>query len=229
MASPNPQHNVTQTPGPLREELEEEPINADLHGFVPDNCRVALLLIDLINDMEFEGGDKLFEFARPMADRIKDLKERCERLSIPVIYVNDNFARWQSDFRGVVDHVAGEECRGREIAQMLLPGDDDYFVLKPKHSGFYSTTLDLLLKHLDSRTLIMCGVAGDMCVLFTANDAYMRDFEVIVPRDGMASETLESNEHALDIMRRVLKAQTPLIEEIDLEALVTGPNESKNQ
>jgi nicotinamidase-related amidase len=232
MDNTQPQHNVTQISGPQRDGMpregeDEEQINADLHGFVPDKCRVALLLIDLINDMEFEGGEELYKFARPMADRVKALKERCESLSIPVIYVNDNFGRWQSDFRGVVEHVTEQECRGRDIARMLAPGEDDYFVLKPKHSGFYSTTLDLLLKYLDTKTLIMCGVAGDMCVLFTANDAYMRDFEVIVPRDGMASETPESNDHAIDIMNRVLKAQTPLIEELDLEALSQGCREPR--
>ncbi len=153
--------------------------NPDLHGMAPDSCPVALLIIDMINDMEFPGGEVLYEQARPLADRVLALKSRCHRASIPTVYVNDNFGRWQSDFQSVVEHVrkdqkGGKYLRGRELAQVLQPGQDDYFVLKPKHSGFYSTTLDLLLKYLGSRTLILTGVAGDICVLFTANDAYMR-------------------------------------------------------
>ena len=60
----------------------------------------------------------------------------------------------------------------------LLPEKDDYFVLKPKHSAFYQTNLEILLNYLGVRTLIMTGMAADICVLFSANDAYMRDFRV---------------------------------------------------
>ncbi len=199
--------------------------NPDLHGMAPDSSSVALLIIDMINDMEFPGGDVLYEQTRPLADRVLALKQRCHKAGIPVVYVNDNFGRWQSDFQSVVDHVKKEQkdgkyLRGRELAQLLEPEAEDYFVLKPKHSGFYSTTLDLLLKYLGSRTLILTGVAGDICVLFTANDAYMREFDLVVPSDGIASESSERNRHAIEIMAQVLKAQTPRMDEIDLQALL---------
>lgn len=194
--------------------------NADLHGFVPDSCAVALLLIDVINDLEFDGGEKLLPHALPMAKRLAALKKRAHEAEIPVVYVNDNMGRWQSDFHVVVDGCCDKNVRGHEIANLLKPDEQDYFVLKPKHSGFYSTTLDLLLQYLGARTLILCGLAGDICVLFTANDAYMRDFNLIVPRDGLASESEANNAHALEIMQRVLKAQTPTIDELDLTALL---------
>lgn len=221
--------------GPRRDDLNSESSksrgsdvnlkNSDLHGMAPDSCSVAMLIIDMINDMEFPGGDVLYEVTRPLADRVLALKKRCRQAGVPIVYVNDNFGRWQSDFQSVVDHVQkdkgdGKYLRGRELAQVLEPEQDDYFVLKPKHSGFYSTTLDLLLKYLGSRTLILCGVAGDICVLFTANDAYMREFELVVPSDGIASENQERNGHALEIMASVLKAQTPKMDEIDLHALL---------
>ncbi len=194
--------------------------NADLHGFVPDSCAVALLLIDVINDLEFDGGEKLLPHALPMAQRLAVLKTRAQETKIPVVYVNDNMGRWQSDFHAVVDACCDDRVRGHEISNLLKPNEQDYFVLKPKHSGFYSTTLDLLLQYLGARTLILCGLAGDICVLFTANDAYMRDFNLVVPRDGMASESEANNTHALEIMQRVLKAHTPSIEELDLPALL---------
>jgi nicotinamidase-related amidase len=102
---------------------------------------------------------------------------------------------------------------------MLLPDDDDYFVLKPKHSGFYSTTLSLLLTHLTARNLILTGIAGNNCVLFTANDAYMRDFKLFIPADCVVSNTQEENQHALKQMETVLKADVSMSTDLDLRKL----------
>src|SRR5205814_3764657 len=125
-----------------------------------------------------------------------------------VIYVNDNFGRWQSDFRRQVQHCMRGKSRGHEIVTLLQPEEDDYFVLKPKHSGFFSTTLETLLRYLGSKTLIITGVAGNFCVLFTANDAYMRDYELIIPSDCTVSNTAGENRQALVLMRKFLKADT---------------------
>jgi nicotinamidase-related amidase len=182
--------------------------NNDLHGNAPDKSDTALLLIDVINDLEFPEADELLEAALPMARRILDLKRRAKKADVPVVYVNDNFGRWQSNFRAQIDHCLNDAVRGEPLARMLEPDDDDYFVLKPKHSGFYSTTLDVLLKYLGTRTVICTGIAGNICVLFTANDAYLRDLHVVVPEDCIASNTPEDNEHALEVMRKVLKADT---------------------
>lgn len=180
--------------------------NPDLHGSVPEDCSVALLLIDVINDLEFEGSDELVNEAEPMALRIRELKRRAKKAGVPAIYVNDNFGRWQSDFRKVVEHCLHDGVRGEAMARILQPEEDDYFVLKPKHSAFYETTLDVLLTYLGAKTLILTGVAGNICILFSANDAYMRDFNLIIPADCVASNTEEENRHALDQMQRVLKA-----------------------
>lgn len=193
--------------------------NEDLHGFVPDKAEVALLLIDVINDLEFEEGEKLLEFALPMAAQIAKLKRRARQAQIPVIYVNDNFGRWQSDFNKILEHCLREDVRGRPVAERLCPEEDDYFVLKPKHSGFFSTTLDTLLDYLSARTLMLTGLAANICVLFTANDAYMRDFNLVIPADCVASNTKEENDHALKLMQQVLKADTTASESLDLEQL----------
>lgn len=194
--------------------------NADLHGNVPENSSVALLLIDVINDLEFEGGELLAARAVPMAQRIAALKRRAKQAGIPTIYANDNFGRWQSDFRKVVEHVLHDGVRGEEVARILHPEDDDYFVLKPKHSAFYATTLDTLLTYLGASTVILTGVAGNICILFSANDAYMRDLNVVVPADCVASNTEEDNRHALEQMRTVLKADISESTELDLHRLL---------
>jgi len=123
--------------------------NEDLHGNAPDKSEVALLLIDVINDMEFEGGAQLLQHALPMADNIATLKKRAREHDIPVVYVNDNFGKWQSDFKKTLEHVLQDGCRGKPVAEKLQPAKDDYFVLKPKHSGFFSTTLEILLEYLE--------------------------------------------------------------------------------
>ena len=193
--------------------------NEDLHGNVPDESEVALLLIDVINDLEFDGGEQLLEHALPMARRLAALKKRAKRAGVPVVYVNDNFGRWQSDFNKLLAHCLEGGVRGRPVAELLGPEEDDYFVLKPKHSGFFSTTLDTLLEYLRVKTLVLTGLTGDICVLFTANDAYMRDFHLHIPADCVASSDDEENRHALEHMRRVLKADIRPSAEIDFDEL----------
>ena len=194
--------------------------NQDLHGMVPDAAPVALLLVDVINAMDFDGGERLAEQALPAARRLAELRRKAKELGIPVIYANDNFGRWRSDFREVVEHALEGDVPGRPVAELLKPDRDDYFVLKPKHSAFYATTLDTLLRYLGTRRLVMAGFSGDVCVLFTAGDAYMRDLHVHVPSDCVASVSDDENRRALAYMRRVLDVRTAPSTAIDLQALL---------
>ena len=177
----------------------------------------ALLLIDVINDLNFEDGEKLLTHALPMAISLSALKKRAKAAGIPVIYVNDNFGRWRSDFAKLVRHCLGLEARGRSVVSYLTPEEDDYFVLKPKHSAFFQTNLEILLNHLGTTTLIFAGMAADICVLFSANDAYMRDFEIIIASDCVASEEAESKSQALLLMERVLKAKIVASTELEFK------------
>jgi len=194
-------------------------MSQDLHGSAPDKCETALLLIDVINDFDFEEGDQLLRLALPVGESIAQLKKRAKAAGIPCIYVNDNFGRWQSDFKKLVAHCSADDAKGKEFVKLLVPDDDDYFVLKPKHSGFYSTSLDLLLTHLNAKNLILTGIAGNNCVLFTANDAYMRDYKLFIPSDCVVSNTEAENRYALKQMEDVLKADVSVAINLDLEAL----------
>ena len=182
--------------------------NDDLHGSVPEQCPIALLIVDVINDMEFEGGDKLLEQALPMAERLAGFVARARNAGVPVVYVNDNFGRWRSDFRALLDHCIDDATRGAPVARLLTPAKSDYVVLKPKHSAFFSTTLDTLLEYLHAKTLIITGLTTDLCVLFTASDAHMRDFHLVVPSDCCAAENTERHETAIDLLERNFKADT---------------------
>lgn len=193
--------------------------NHDLHGNVPDTAPVALILIDLINDLEFEGGEQLLRSAMRAVPRIAALKEKARKRKIPTIYANDNFGRWRSDFRGAVTHCLQDGVRGRPLAEALKPAPEDYFVLKVKHSAFYSTTLELLLGYLKAKRVVLTGVSGDMCVLLTAADAYMRDLELYIPSDCVASISPAENRKALHYMARVFHADTRPSTKLDLAKL----------
>lgn len=170
--------------------------------------KYALLIIDMINTLDFEEGELLLKRALPAAERINKLKEKAKSQGVPVIYVNDNFGQWRSNWEEVYEVCVKEGCKGKELTQKMKPEEDDYFVLKPKHSGFYSTTLEVLLESLASEKLILTGIAGNICVLFTANDAHMREYEVIVPGDCIASNTEEDDKYTLKQLSNVFGIKT---------------------
>ena len=165
----------------------------------------ALLLIDVINDLDFDGSTALVAQAEPMALRLAALKRRAADAGVSSIYINDNFGQWRSDFRKTVAHCTSQSSPGRLVSRRLRPTARDYFVLKPKHSGFFDTTLDTLLQKLRIRRVILTGIAGNICVLFTANDAYMRDLKIFAPADCIVSNTAADNDYALRQIQTVLK------------------------
>jgi len=182
------------------------PRSANLHGSAPDNATAAVLILDLISNFDFIDGARLRRSAAAIAPRIAKLKQRARKAGIPTIYVNDNFGRWRSDRSSIVADCL--QSKGRKIIEAIAPDADDYFILKPKHSGFYSTPLHTLLDSLGARTLILTGVTSHQCVLFTATDAYVRDFQLIIPSDCIAAMQAKQTRAALDIFRTALKAKT---------------------
>ena len=165
----------------------------------------ALLLIDVINDLAFDGSDALVAQSNAMVAPLARLKRSAAAVGVPTIYVNDNFGQWRSDFRRTVAHCTARSSPGHRVSKRLRPTARDYFVLKPKHSGFFDTTLDTLLETLRIRRLILTGMAGNICVLFTANDAYMREYKILAPADCIVSNTAADNAHALRQISTVLK------------------------
>jgi nicotinamidase-related amidase len=196
--------------------------NEDLHGNAPDRAEAAVIVLDMINDLEFPEGEAVREAALPAAGRISALAERARAAGVPVIFANDNFGRWRSDLGDVLDHVLHDGVRGRPLAERLRPAPDDYVVLKPKHSAFFSTPLDTLLRHLGTSRLVLTGLTADMCVLFTAMDAHLRDLHLHVPEDCVASISPRRTRDALRYLRDVLGADVRPSEELDLEALGRG-------
>lgn len=113
----------------------------------------VLLVIDMISNYDFPRGDTLARRALPAARAIARLKQRLGRSGVPTVYANDNYGRWRSDFRQTVEAASAADSRGAPIVAALHPEPTDYFVLKPRHSAFYGSPLDVLLDELGARRL----------------------------------------------------------------------------
>ena len=181
-----------------------EAVRATPLAKAPSRGDTALVIIDMLSDWDFVDADKLLPGAARIAPVIAGLRRRCKASGVPVIYANDNHGHWRSDFRRVVDVALEGPEAGATICRQLMPQDDDYSVLKPKHSAFYETPMALLLRHLGVTRLVVTGVSSDQCVLMTAADARMRDFEVVVPGDATATQTAPRQALAMRYLEEVL-------------------------
>ena len=166
--------------------------------------KTAVVFVDLINTFDFPGSDKLLENTKEILPNIIKLKQFAKNNDLPVIYVNDHYGLWQADFDKIIDYCTNDNSR--EVIDKIKPTSDDYFLIKPQHSAFFQTPLQSLLKELDKDHLILAGVAGDICILFTAKDAYMHQMNLTIPSNCMASEEKENNDYALYLMQSVMKA-----------------------
>ncbi|RDE06285.1 cysteine hydrolase family protein [Sphingomonas aracearum] len=166
----------------------------------------ALLIIDMMTDLDFPGGKEMLPGVRSAAHAIAGLITDCRDAGVPIVYVNDNYGQWHSERSRLIERVEG--TRAQEVVDLLRPRDDDFFVVKPQFSGFYATNLPVLLPKLGARRLILTGISTDICVLFTAADAHMREYDLWVPADCVASQDEQRTRWALDIMANSMNAET---------------------
>lgn len=168
----------------------------------------ALLILDMMNTLAFPGAERLRPAAEAAARAIRSLRDQADAAEVPVLYVNDNHGDWHDSREDLIARCLEPDCAGRTIAESLRPRDRDLFVIKPQFSGFYATNLPVILPQLGVGRLIVTGVAADICVLFTAGDAHMRDYDLWIPADAVASEDPQRTEWALEIMRSSMNADT---------------------
>ncbi len=189
------------------------------HALPPDRSAAVLLILDMISDFRFPDGAAVARAARRIAPSIRKLRERATAAGIATIYVNDNLGRWRSDSTELMKRCTGSRARGRDIVEQLAPRATDYFILKPRHSAFYATPLEVLLNHLGARCLIVTGVSSHQCVLFTANDAHVRNYEIVVPSDCIGSPDNGQTRFALKYFDSVLGARVARAGRLRLSAL----------
>jgi nicotinamidase-related amidase len=166
----------------------------------------ALLIVDMITDLDFGEAETMREDARIAADAILALRDEADKAEIPVIYINDNFGEWHSERSRLVERALSSKS-GRDVVARLIPREGDFFIIKPQFSGFYATNLPVLLPKLGVDSLVITGISADICVLFTAADAHMRDYRLWVPEDAVAAPGRERRSWALEIMRQSMSAE----------------------
>ncbi|MFW2831259.1 cysteine hydrolase family protein [Sphingomonas sp. ID0503] len=176
--------------------------------------KTALLLIDFINEMKFRGAEAMLPAAEAAAEAAARLRATADEAGVPVIYVNDNFDEWHSNRELLVERCL--DGPGRNMVSAVKPATKDLFVIKPQFSGFYATNLPVLLPRLGVSRLILTGIAADICVLFTAADAHMRQYDLWVPRDTVAAGDAERTRWALEIMEQSMGARTDATDALSL-------------
>ena len=191
------------------------------------SCSEALLILDMITDFEFKDGERLFPQALEIARNIALLKEKAKAADAAVIYVNDNYGRWNEDFHSYVRSVEQRSDMGRQIVELLRPQKEDMFVLKPQRSGFYATPLGVLLLSMGTSRVVVTGVTADICVLFTAHDAYMRGFSVYVPSDCTTAINRRHSQHALRFLERIADVDIGASDEVEFSSHKPAEHEKK--
>lgn len=165
----------------------------------------ALLLVDFINPLDFPGAEELGPGALQAAAETLKLRRGMEESGTPVIYANDNFGSWRSDFNSLVRQLRGGGGPAGELAEMLQPASDDLTVLKPRHSAFFGSPLEILLDLMGVNELVITGLSTDICVKMTAMDAFLRDYRIQVPSNCTAAESSQRKDEALIYMRDILR------------------------
>ncbi len=167
------------------------------------NARTALVVVDMVNPLDFPKARSLLRHALPAARRIAGLRARLKPQGVPVVFVNDNFTHWREDFRQLVAICSQPDVAGAPLIDALPPEQDDYNLLKPQHSAFYNTPLEVLLSQLGIGRVVLTGISSDQCILASAIDARMRELDVVVASDGTASMTATRHRNALAVLREM--------------------------
>ncbi|GGX78432.1 cysteine hydrolase family protein [Streptomyces anandii] len=165
----------------------------------------ALIVIDMINTYDHKDAELLIPSVEPVVPVITGLLRRARDQEIPVIYVNDNFGEWRSHHGELLDHaLAGPHAH---LVEPLKPDSDSLFVLKTRHSVFFETPLEYLLRQQGLTRLVLVGQVTEQCVLYSALDAHIRHFDVVVPKDAVAHIHEDLARAALRMMERNMGAR----------------------
>jgi nicotinamidase-related amidase len=175
--------------------------------------RTALLIVDMISSFDFQDGDRLGASARDAVPRMTELARRAREEDVLTAYVNDNFGGW-SDTRDDLVESARNSAYA-DLIEALEPAEDVAFVLKGRHSIFYETPVEHMLREADVDRIVLVGVATEQCILYSALDAYLRRFQVVIPRDAVAHIEPHLADAALEMMEKNLHAEIVTADEVE--------------
>jgi nicotinamidase-related amidase len=90
--------------------------------------------------------------------------------------------------------------------QPIAPREPVPFVAKGRHSIFYQTAVDHLLRTKGVQRIVLTGQVTEQCILYSALDAYIRGYDISVPPDAVAHIDSELANAALAMMERNMHA-----------------------
>ena len=165
----------------------------------------ALIVVDMLNTYEHDDADRLTRNVETVVEPLAELIGRADDDGVELIYVNDNYGDWNSS----QEELAKQAMEGArpDLVEPLLPPDGADFVIKARHTIFYMTPLEYLLGQKEIDHLILAGQVTEQCILYSALDAYVRHFEVSIPRDGVAHIHENLSDAALEMMERNMGAE----------------------
>jgi nicotinamidase-related amidase len=164
---------------------------------MPADSKTALVVVDMLNRYEHPDADVLKASVRDVVPVIADMVDRACSTGTTVVYVNDNHGVWNAGRHELTDWAADGEP---SLVEPIAPPDDVPFLVKARHSAFYSTQLEYMLHESEITDLVLVGQVTEQCILYTALDAYIRHFRLTVPRDGVAHIHEDLAEAALRMM-----------------------------
>ena len=168
--------------------------------------KVALLIINMITDFVSKDGVMYVTGAEEIIPAIKQVSDEARSSKSPVIYICDSHRSSDIEFETWPRH-AEDGTSGAEIVSQLSPVPGDFVIRKRRYSSFFGTDLDLLLKELGVTKLVLTGTPVDICIYFTAGDAYMRGYKIVVPRRCVAALSESDQEAVLKQMQRLFYAE----------------------
>jgi nicotinamidase-related amidase len=176
---------------------------------VPSN---ALIVIDMLSPYDHEDAEALAESAKEAVPRISELLDRAAGdEDTMIVFVNDNFEHWDRQRDDLVR--AALDGRHPELIEPLKPPADAPFFMKGRHSIFYQTSVDHLLQVEGVKRLVLTGQVTEQCIQYSALDAYMRGYEVHVPRDAVAHINTEWADAVFGMLEKNMHADlTPVRE-----------------
>jgi len=177
-------------------------------------ARTAVLVVDMFNTYDFEDADKLLASVERTAPNMCRLVERAREEDVDVLFVNDNYGDWNASRDDLVSTAL--EGRGGRFLEPLAPREDELMIHKARHSIFYQTPMEYLLFQEGFGRIVLAGQVTEQCILYSALDAYLRHFEIAVPRDAVAGIHEHLGEAALDMMRTNMDVDTTPATEVEL-------------
>jgi nicotinamidase-related amidase len=177
--------------------------------------RTAVLVIDMLTDYDHPDGDALQESARDVVPVIAGLLERAREEDVPVIWINDNHGAWSEDREALIAAVRRDGDAA--LIDPVVPDEDAPFVFKARHSIFFGSPLEYLLELEGIGRLVMTGQVTEQCVLYSALDAYIRHFQVVIPRDAVAHIDPDLADASLRLMERNMRAQVVDAADVELQ------------